>query len=449
MHSPLQPRPRPPKPLSPRDQNLFSLRQHAMLGSAVVAVLFFGLGGWVSLAQVESAVIANGITVVEGGSRKVQHPEGGVVRQIMVQDNDVVLAGQLLVRLDDVYAQAELEVLMTKLRDAIGTRARLTAESVGSTAMEPPDLPDILEDDSEIERVMIDQLALMLSRQQSLDSSVLRIDELIGEKEALIEGLNAQLAAYQSQLAVVTEELGQLETLAGQDLVSNQRLNEIKLRKAEIEGELASVVSSVASTQSSIAELRLQSDQTVSDFRSEALAELPLVSQTVAETSEKIIAAQARLSRLDIRSPIDGTVHESSVHTVGGVVSPGDALMLIVPRATHLVVDLRVKPAEVSRLHVGQEADIRLLSFDARTTPLLTGTVDAISPDLLQDAASGLEYFSVRVDVADMELGKLPVNAQLAPGMPAEGFFQTGARSVWSYLMGPVEERFRRAFREK
>jgi HlyD family secretion protein len=218
--------------------------------------------------------------------------------------------------------------------------------------------------------------------------------------------------------------------------------------KAEIEGQLASVRSAIASTQSSIAELRLQSDQTVSDFRSQALAELQTVSQTIAEVTEKIIAAEARLARLEIRAPIDGTVHDSIVQTVGGVVGSGEDIMLIVPRAVHLVVDLRVQPSDISRLHVGQEADIRLLSFDTRTTPLLFGTVDAIAPDLLRDQVSGMEYFSVRVDVPDEELAKLPEGAQLAPGMPAEGFFQTGDRSVWSYLMGPVEQRFMRTFRE-
>lgn len=435
-------------PLKPQDHFLGSLHRHAVLGLMVIAVLFLGLGGWVALAQVQGAVIASGIVVVEGGSRKVQHPEGGIVREILVQDNDAVTTGQLLVKLDDVFARAELGVMKTQLREALGTSARLAAESVGSTSMEMPEIPSVLEGDPLLEKAMKDQLRLLLTRKQSLDSSVSRIGELITEKEALIEGQEAQITAYTNQLDIVTAELAQLETLTGQALVSAQRVNEVRRSKAEIEGQLAGVRSAIASTQSSIAELRLQSDQTVSDFRSQALGELQSVSQTIAEVGEKVIAAEARLARLEIRAPVDGTVHESSVHTVGGVVSPADVLMLIVPRAVHLVVDLRVSPTEVSRLHVGQAADIRLLSFDTRSTPLLVGTVDAIAPDLLRDPLTGMDYFSVRVDVADAELAKLPAEAQLAPGMPAEGFFQTGERSVWSYLMGPVEERFMRTFRE-
>ena len=428
--------------------NMASLRRHAMIGIAVMAALFLGLGGWVTFAQVESAVIASGIVVVEGGSRTVQHPEGGIVRQILVTDNDKVAAGDLLVTLDDVSTAAELEVLLTQLRDALGNQARLSAESLGQTEPSEIAMPEMDASDPKMKQVMAEQVQLIQTRRQSLDSAVSRINELIAEKEGFNEGQQAQIVAGESQLQVVTEEMAQLQTLAGQDLVTNERLNEVRLRKAEIEGQLAGLRSSIASTNSSIAELRLQEVQTISDFRAQALSDLQLVSKTVAETTEKVIAARDRLARLEIRAPIDGTVHESKVQTIGGVVSPGEVLMLIVPRAVHLVVDLRVKPSDVSRLHVGQTADIRLLSFNARTTPLMTGFVDTISPDLLEDKATGVQYFAVRVDVADSEQAKLPAGSQLATGMPAEGFFQTGQRSVWSYLLGPLQERFLHTFRE-
>src|SRR5690606_2118650 len=255
------------------------------------------------------------------------------------------------------FARAELEVMKTQLREALGASVRLSAESVGSTSMDLPEVPGVLANDPQLEKVMREQLRLIMTRSQSLESSVSRIGELITEKEAHIAEPDAQVTVYTSQLEIVTEELGQLETLAGQDLISNQRVNEMRRSKAEIEGQLAGVRSASASTQSSIAELRLQSDQTVSDFRTQAIADLRLVSQTIAEVTEKIIAAEARLARLEIRAPIDGTVHESIVHTVGGVVGSGEDIMLIVPRAVHLVVDLRVQPSDISRLHVGQEAD--------------------------------------------------------------------------------------------
>jgi HlyD family secretion protein len=192
----------------------------------------------------------------------------------------------------------------------------------------------------------------------------------------------------------------------------------------------------------------MQGDQVVSDFRSEALTQLQTVSQTVGELMQRMIAAESRLKRLEILAPITGTVHESVVQTVGGVVAPGDTLMYIVPQEDHLRVDMRVSPMEISKLSVGQAADVRLLNYDAKTTLDLVGSVETISPDLLQDAATGTQYFSVRVDIADSELAKLPKGASLVPGMPAESFFRTGERTVWSYIISPIEQRFSHAFRE-
>lgn len=434
---------------SPFDRNLHSLRRHALMGTGLIAALVVGLGGWSATARVESAVVSSGVVVVEGGSRKVQHPEGGVVKQILVRNNEVVEAGQLLVTLDDVYARAELEVVMAQLREALGAKARLTAESTGEAAMEMPALPGTLAVDPKLRVVMGEQQRLMRSRKASQDSAAARINELITEKRSVITGYESQLEAFDSQLKVVREELNQLQTLQGKELVSNQRVNEMKRSEAELSGQIASVRSSISATESSIAELRMQSDQTISDFRAEAQSQLQTTSQQVAELMEKQLAAQARLSRLEIRAPVAGTIHEAAVHTIGGVVAPGDTLMLVVPEPDHLVIDTRVSPLEVSRLHVGQAAEVRLLNFDANSTPALAGSVDAISPDLLQDRATGVQYYSVRVDIADAEMAKLPAGADLVPGMPAESFFQTGERTVWSYLMGPVEARFRHTFREK
>lgn len=435
-------------PFKRADHNFKSLGRHSLLGIGVIAALVLGLGGWSATTQVDGAVISNGVVVAEGGSRKVQHPEGGIVRQILVRNNQHVEAGDLLITLDDVSVRAELEVVLSQLREGIGAQARLSAESSGDTLMRVPAIAANWPLDPKLSVVMGDQQRLRQSRKTSLESEVSRLDELIDEKGSVIDGYNAQVKAYEGQLAVVNEELTQLTTLFNKELVSNQRLNESRRSAAELQGQIANVKASITATQSSISELRMQADQVVSDFRSDALTQLQTVSATVAELMQKMIAAEARLARLEIRAPIAGTVHESAVHTVNGVISPGDTLMLIVPQEDHLMVDMRVSPMEISKLHVGQKANIRLLNFDARTTPDLTGAVDTISPDLVQDAATGVQYYSVRIDVADTELTKLPDGAALVPGMPAESFFQTGERTVWSYLMAPLEERFSKTFRE-
>lgn len=430
------------------DRNLKSLSRHALLGVGVIAALVLGLGGWSATTQVDGAVIANGVVVAEGGSRRVQHQEGGIVREILVRNNQHVEAGQVLIRLDDVALRAELEVVRGQLREGIATQARLVAESTGDTLLLLPDIAAQLPPDPELMVVLDDQQRLRQSRKVSLDNAVERLDQLIAEKGAMIEGYKAQLLAYGEQKGVLEEELTQLSALFEQSLVSNERLNETRRNAAELSGTMASVEASITATQSAITELRMQAEQLGSDFRAEALAQLQTVSQTVAELMQRKIAAEARLARLEIRAPIAGTVHQSIVQTIGGVISPADTLMLIVPQEDHLVADMRVSPMEINKLSVGQTADIRLLNFDARTTPDLTGSVNTISPDLVQDAATGVAYYSVRVDIAESEMGKLPAGAALVPGMPVESFFQTGERTVWSYLMAPIQERFSRAFRE-
>ena len=430
------------------DRSIGSLRRHAMLGVAIMVALFVGLGGWSATTWVEGAVIANGVVVAEGGSRKVQHSEGGLVRQIMVRNNQHVEAGQVLLTLDDVSVRAELEVVLTQLRESLGTQSRLTAESTDDTVMYVPSVAADWPPDPQLSVVMGQQQRLRQSRKVSMENEVARISQLVEEKQSLIDGYNAQVSAYDDQLAVVRDELKQLTTLHTQELISSQRLNEMKRNEAELAGQTASVKASISATESSISELKMQGDQVVSDFRSEALTQLQTVSQTVGELMQRMIAAEARLKRLEILAPITGTVHESVVQTIGGVVAPGDTLMYIVPQEDHLRLDMRVSPMEISKLSLGQAADVRLLNYDAKTTLDLVGSIETISPDLLQDAATGTQYFSVRVDIADSELAKLPKGASLVPGMPAESFFRTGERTVWSYIIGPIEQRFSHAFRE-
>jgi len=432
----------------PLDRNLRSLRRHALLGVTVIAVLVAGLGGWSMTTRVEGAVIANGIVVAEGGSRRVQHSEGGIVKQILAENNQSVEAGDVLVRLDDVSVRAELEVILTQLREGLATQARLTAESTGSRELHIPAVASNWPVDPALSVVLADQERLRNSRHESMASEVARLNQLVEEKEALIDGYEAQIEALDNQVKVVSEELAQLITLRGKELVSNQRLNEMKRNESDLIGQIATVKASISATQSSILELEMQADQVVSDFRADALTQLQTVSQTVAELMQRKIEAEARLKRLEIRAPIAGAVHESTVRTVGGVVAPGETLMLIVPKQEDLELDVRVSPMEINKLRLGQTADVKLLSYDARTTLDLEGSVRTISPDMLQDPATGVQYFSVRAGLADSELEKLPEGAPLVPGMPAESFFRTGERTVWSYITGPIEERLSHTFRD-
>jgi HlyD family secretion protein len=438
----------PPSRRERLPDNLASLRGHALLGLLLIGVLVFGLGGWTATTEIAGAVVANGVVVVDGGSKRVQHPEGGVVKKIYVHNDDRVGAGQLLLRLDDVAVRADLDVVMAQLRDAIGAEARLTAESTDSPAIV---LPSIVADwpaDPELAAVLGDQERLRQSRKKSLASQQARLAEQIAEKQSAVTGLKAQQAANNNQLALLHTENDNFSTLFAKGLVEGQKVSEMKRSLAELEGQAGSVAAQVAAAQSSISELEMQRTQLDIDFRSQVLTDLQAATQSVAELLQKKIAAEDRLTRLDIRAPIAGTVHESAVETVGGVVKAGETLMLIVPQDNHLLVDTRVSPLDVDRLHVSQEVAVQLSSFDVRTTPQLTGTIKTISPDLIRDQTTGASYFSVRVEIPDSEQKKLPQGARIVPGMPAEAFIQTGTRTVWSYLMHPITEELGHTFRE-
>jgi HlyD family secretion protein len=429
--------------------SMASLRRHAAVGVLVMAVLVLGLGGWTATTEIAGAIVGNGVVVVEGGSKRVQHSDGGIVREILVKNDDRVAAGQLLVRLDDVAIRSGLDVVMSQLRDAIGAEARLAAESTDTAAMALPAIVKNWPTDPELSSVMSDQEKLRRSRKKSLDSQAARLDEQIVQRQAAIVGLKAQLVANNTQLDLAKAENTNLDKLFGQGLISIQRLNQVKQNQANLEGQVGSVTASIASAESSISELQMQRAQIYVDFHSQVLTDLQAASQSVAELLQKKIAAEDKLAHLSITAPISGTVHESTVQTVGGVVAAGETLMLIVPADDHLLLDARVSPLDVDKLHIGQEADVRLSGFDSRTTPSLKGKIAAISPDLIRDTVTGVQYYSVRVNVPDSERARLPKGTKLVPGMPAETFFETGDRTVLAYLMKPLEEALGHTFREQ
>jgi HlyD family secretion protein len=430
-------------------EHAHSLKRHAWMGAAVIAVLVLGLGGWTATTQIAGAVVAGGTVVVDGGSKRVQHQEGGIVTKIFVKDDDKVAAGQLLVRLDDVAARTDLDVVLSQLRDAIGADSRLTAETTEAPSMVLPSIIGDWPSDPELAAVMGDQERLRQSRKKSLDSQASRLDEQIAAEQSQITGLKAQQDANKRQLALFQSENESLAKLFASSLVGIQQVNEMKRSQASLEGQMGGIAASIAAAESSVSGLQMQRAQLYVDFRSQAISDLQAASQSVAELLQKKVAAEARLNRLDIRAPIAGTVHESIVQTVGGVVNASDTLMLIVPQDNHLLVDTRISPLDIDKVHLGQPVQVRLSGLDVRATPELTGNVKAISPDLTRDPATGVQYYSVRLDIPDSEQKKLPSTAKLVPGMPAEAFIQTGDRTVLSYLMRPLTEQLSHTFREQ
>jgi HlyD family secretion protein len=412
-----------------------------------MVLLIGGLGGWAAMTQIAGAVVASGIVVVDGGSKKVQHSEGGIVSQIAAKNEDQVKVGQLLVRLDGTSIKADLEVVLSQLREAVATQARLIAESTDAPTMILPAIVSNWPMDPVLSELLGSQEKLRQSRKQALTSQQGRIDEQITQKQQQIKGLEAQQAANTQQLDSFKGENKNLDKLLTNGLVAGSRVNDMKRSQTQLEGQAGSIMSDIAAARASIAELQVQRAQIVTDFRSQVLTDLQTVNQSVVELMQKKIAAEDRLTRLDIRAPLDGIVHESTVQTVGGVVGARETLMLVVPQNERLMVDARISPLDIDKLHVDQAVIVKMSSLDPRNTPDLSAVIKTISPDLTRDPTTNAQYYDVRLDVPDAEMQKLPKGTKLVPGMPAEAFIQTGDRTVWSYLVHPITDELNRTFR--
>src|SRR5215204_1549225 len=351
-----------------------SIRRHLVAGVALVVLLAGGVGGWAATTEFAGAVIAPGNLVVETNVKKVQHPTGGVVGELRVRDGDTVKAGDVVVRLDDTVTRANLAIVVKSLDELSARQARLEAERDGTQA---PSFPAELlsrRSDPEVARLIAGEQKLFETRRTARQGQKAQLKERVGQLQEQIAGLTDQIAAKKREIALIGEELKGVRELWQKNLIPIQRVTALERDAARLEGERGSLVSSIAQTKGKITETELQILQIDQDLRTEVGKELAEIRGKVSELVEKKVAAADQLKRVDIRAPQDGTVHQLSVHTVGGVITPqGEPLMLIVPKADALTVEARIAPQEIDRVRRDQRAVLRFAAFNQRTTPELPG----------------------------------------------------------------------------
>jgi HlyD family secretion protein len=425
-----------------------SIRLHLITGLAVVVILAGGFGGWASTAEISGALIAPGSIVVESSVKKVQHPTGGVVGEVLARDGDLVKSGQVVVRLDDTVTKASLAIV-TKTLDGLWARAaRLEAEQRGlDTIVFPKMLLDRAED-PDVRNVMASESKLFEVRVNGRIGQKAQLRERITQLNEEIAGLTAQEKAKDREIALVEQELTGVRTLYDQHLVQMSRLTTLERDAARLNGERAQYIASRAQSKGKITETELQIIQVDKDMVSEVSKDLRESNDKIGEFVERKVTAEDQLRRVDIRAPQDGMVEQSTVHTVGGVITAGDAIMLIVPQADDLQVEAKVNPQDIDKLQIGQKTLLRLSAFNQRTTPELNGLVTRVSPDVTTDQRTGQSYYTIRVSMPPQEVARLG-EVKLIPGMPVEAFVQTGDRTMLSYLIKPLHDQLMRAFREK
>ncbi|RAZ92505.1 HlyD family type I secretion periplasmic adaptor subunit [Mesorhizobium hawassense] len=416
------------------------------LGLAVTCLLVLGGGLWLGLTKIAGAVIAPATVVVESNTKKVQHQTGGTISGIFAQDGDHVRAGDILVRLDDTLARANLDIISEDFDRATVRLARLEAERQGLSTMQ---IPSSLQADMANPNVV----ALIDGERTLLET---RASELAGQKTLLrsqteqierqLEGLKAQQAAMDESAALLGRDLTDVDALYSKKLVSKERLSNVRLDATRAKGESGRLAAAVAEAQVKITETELQVLQLDEQRRSEVTKELRETEAKRTELDERRIVAQDELTKTEIRAPQSGTIQQSTIHTVGGVIAPGELLMTIVPDADNLVVDALIPPSRVDDIRPGQPVSIRFPAFDSGTTPACQGAVKWISADLIKDPQHQLSYFSARISVEN-KTGCLTDAKVLKPGMPAEVHIRTDRHSVWSYLLKPLTDQMSRAFR--
>ena len=423
-----------------------------LVGFAVVLLVFAGFGGWAATTQLSGAVIAPGLIVVESSVKKVQHSTGGIVGELLVREGDSVEAGQIVMRLDDTLTRATLGMIRGQLDALLAREARLLAEQRGDARIIFP--PELLarRDEPVAGTAIRGEQTLLESRADGRRSLQSQLRERIVQTRAEIDGLVAQQVSKEDEIKLINEELVGVSELWDKQLISISRMMLLQRDKVRLEGLRGQNISDIARARARISETELQSIQSDQDFRNDILRDQRDTQGKIADLQERLTAAQDQLRRVDIRAPQTGFIHQLSVHTVGGVISPGETVMQIVPRADELVVEAKVAPQDIDQISVGGAATLRIQAGNQRTMPVINAHVALISADLTRDPGpggqAGPSYFLVRMVMEPGNSGKAG-DLQIIPGMPVEAFIQTYARTPLQYLLKPLQEHMLRTFRER
>jgi HlyD family type I secretion membrane fusion protein len=417
-------------------------------GALLLGVFFAGFGGWAALAPLSSATVAEGVIRVETHRKTVQHLEGGIVREILVNEGDKVTAGQVLMRLDKTQSSTTVSVLQDQQDALLALQARLEAERDGLNAIEFP--AELLgrQSDPKVATVIDGQKKIFESRRQSLQAQLGILSQRVDQLGSEIAGHKAQLASANEQIQLTQEEIATVTDLLNRGLERKPRLLALQRQQSYLEGSRGEQLGAIAKAQQEIGEAKLQSADLLDKRSSEIALELRDTQSRLLEARQKLGAAVDVDNRMEVVAPVSGRVVDLKVHTLGGVVRPGDALLDIVPQSDELVVEARVRPVDIDAVHAGLPAQVALTAYKQRTTPRLDGRLVTVSADALTDETRHLSYYSAEIHIDSSELAKLS-GVQLYPGMPAEVMIVTGERTLLQYFIQPVLDSFHRAFREQ
>jgi len=416
-------------------------------GLRILILAMLLAGGWLVFMPLAGAVVVPGNLVVQSNVKQIQHPTGGVVAEIKVRNGTRVAAGDLLVRLDAVQAQASLQVVTKQLDEIRARIARLVAERDGLAQINFSAKASKWSNNGDIAKLLASEESLFKARAGARQSQKDLLQSQAAQLAQQITGFESQMDSKARQLELIRGELSGVQDLYDKRLVPLTRLTTLQREAAQLDGERGQLTSSIAETRSKIDASQLQIVRIDQDFRADVVKELGEAQAKEAELAERDVAALDLLDRIEIRAPTSGVVNQLSVHTIGGVIRAGETIMEIVPDTDDLQIEARVEPKDIDHVRTGQSAFVRFTAFNQRTTPQLQGTVSYVSADTGRDQQTSAPYFTVRIVLPEDERRRLN-GQQLVAGMPAEVFMQTGSRTMMGYLLEPITDQMRRAFVE-
>ncbi|MCI4660403.1 MAG: HlyD family type I secretion periplasmic adaptor subunit [Neomegalonema sp.] len=428
----------------------WSARPYMLVGLTIVAILFFGVGVWGSVAELAGAVIAPAELQVENKRRTVQHLEGGVVEAIRVREGDRVEAGDVLMVLDKTAIASNVEIVDAQLDELLARQARLEAERIGAQQVVPSeDLAARTRERPSARRILEGQVSLFNARRETLKGQLEQLDGRITQTSDEIAGAEAQIVAMDQQLGYIKEELDDKLVLLAKGGTTKPQVLALQREQSRLLGQRGALVAQNAQAKGRQSEIKLRMLELESTRREQAITELRDISVQIAELRERRVALAESLSRTEIRSPQSGVVLDLTVNTVGGVVTPAEPLMYIVPSNENLIVEARIRTTSRDSLQQDQEAIVKFSGLDSAKNPEVRGYVSTIGADAQVDERTGMSFYTVQIKVSDAELEGIveKFGVELVPGMPAEAYIQTDMRTPMSLILKPFMVYFERAMK--
>ncbi|OBY28635.1 HlyD family type I secretion periplasmic adaptor subunit [Leisingera sp. JC1] len=424
-------------------------RRPLIIGLISLLVLVGGFGSWSVLSSISGAVVATGRIEVDRNRQVVQHLDGGIVDEILVDEGDTVSEGDTLIRLDANELTSQLVITEGQLFELMARRGRLEAERDEAAEIRfEPELLEIAGTQPEVADLVEGQQRLFQARRDTTAREIEQLEKRRVQIEEQIRGIQAQQTSLKVQLDLIGEELGNQQSLLDRGLAQAATVLNLRRTQASLDGQLGELVASEAQAEGRITEIDIEILKLGTGQREEAITRLRDLRYQELELAETRRSLQQRLARLDITAPVSGVVYGLQVQTPRSVIRPADPVLYLVPQDRPLVIAAQVAPTDIDQLYTGQEVTVRFSALDQRSTPELFGQVTQVSADAFEDQGSGISYYRAEIELNPGEQGRLPAGTVLIPGMPVESYIRTADRSPLAYLVKPLADYFNKAFRE-